>query len=316
MSVQTVTGEIAADDLGISLSHEHIIHRLILHSGKADNLFDDIDLMAGELESFCRAGGRTICDLTPVGVGRNPQALREVAIKTGLNIVSGMGLYQLEVVPAELLSWSRAELADYFVREAEGGSTGIPAGIFGEVTSHNEQHSDWSRYRLLDKEREIFQAAADAQRRTGLSIYTHAALGRAGVAQLRILIDAGADPSRIVIGHCDAQTHDDIEKDMSYYRLLLDEDACLGFDLFSWHEMVSDAARFQRVAALVAEGFADRILISTDTCRLSHLHANGGRGFDYLFTDVLPGLRAAGLDDADIGQITIKNPARLLTKSV
>ena len=314
MKVQTVTGEIAPEDLGTVLIHEHVIHNLNLHSGKADNIVDDVDLVAGELAGFREAGGRTICDLTPLGVGRNPRALKEVADRTGLNIVSGMGLYQLEVIPPEILSWSCEELADFFVREAAGGETGIPAGIFGEITSHNEDHADWWRYRLLDKEIEIFQAVAEAQRRTGLSIYTHASFGRGGMAQLRVLTEAGAVPDKIIIGHCDALTHEDIEKDMSYYHVLLDGGACLAFDMFSWDEVASDADRFERVAALVAEGFADRILLSTDTCRLSQLHASGGRGFDYLFTDIMPGLLQVGLTQQQIDQITVKNPARMLTR--
>lgn len=314
MKVQAVTGEISPENLGPTLIHEHVIHNLGLHSGKADNLVDDVDLMAEELAAFREAGGRTICDLTPLGVGRDPRALKEVAVRTGVNIVSGMGLYQLEVVPPEILSWSREELADFFVREAAGGEAGIPAGIFGEIASHNEDHADWRQYRLLDKETEIFQAVADAQQRTGLSIYTHASFGRAGVAQLRVLTEAGALPERIVIGHCDALTHEDMKKDMSYYHLLLDGGVCPAFDMFSWDEVASDADRFERLAALAGEGFADRILISTDTCRLSQLHTNGGRGFDYLFTDVMPRLREAGVEEADIHQITVENPARILTK--
>ena len=314
MTVRTVTGEIAPEDIGTTLIHEHVIHNLNLHSGKADNVVDDADLVAGELAAFRKAGGRTICDLTPAGVGRSPRTLKEIADRTGLNIVSGMGLYQLDVIPPEILSRSRQELADFFVREATGGDTGIQAGIFGEITSHNEDHADWQRYRLLDKEVEIFQAVAQAQQRTGLSIYTHASFGRGGVAQLRVLTEAGALPDRIIIGHCDALTHEDMEKDMSYYHELLDGGACLAFDMFRWDEVASDADRFKRVAALVAEGFTERVVISTDTCRLSQMHTHGGRGFDYLFTDVMPGLCQAGLTQRQIEQIVVKNPARILTR--
>ena len=313
-TVITVSGEVPAESLGVTMLHEHLIHRLSIHSGKADNTCLDVDLMAEELGAFRDAGGGTICDATPIDVGRDPSALRQVAEKSGVQVVSGAGLYQLEVWPDEMLTWSRSQLADHLVCQARGEDAGISAGFLGEIASHNEPHDDWEKYQLLDAERTLFAALADAQRRTGLAIYTHACLGRGGVAQLRVLSEAEARMSQVVIGHCDGQFHEDVEQDMSYYRILLEQGAWLGFDMFGWEQMAPDAERFRRIAALVGEGFADRIVISTDTCRLSQLRCHGGRGFGYLFTNVLPGLRQAGLSESDIHQMTVTNPATVLAK--
>ncbi len=148
---------------------------------------------------------------------------------------------------------------------------------------------------------------------TGPVDSTHASVGRHGVAQLRTLIEAGGDPQRVVIGHCDAQAHDDIDRDLAYYHVLLDEGAQLEFDLFGWDELLPDTQRCQRIAVLVREGFSDRLLISTDTCRRSQLQQLGGRGFVYLFTHVIPGLREAGVPGDAITQMTTTNPARMLT---
>jgi len=311
-SAMSVTGKVPLTSLGITLPHEHLIHRISVYSHKPDNTCLDVDLVVEELSIFRQAGGRTICDVTPLSVGRDPRALREVSQKSGVHVVSGLGLYELETWPDWMRKLSRSELADFLVAESQGGETGIAAGLIGEIASHNEDHSDWRKYRLWDEEAEIFRAVADTQRRTGLAISTHASLGRHGVAQLRTLIKAGCDPQRVVIGHCDAQGHEDPEVDLEYYHLLLAEGACLEFDLFGWEELLPDAQRFRRVAILVQEGFAGRLLLSTDTCRLSQLHRFGGRGFDYLFTTVLPGLRDAGISQEHIDQMTITNPARLL----
>jgi phosphotriesterase-related protein len=300
----TVTGEVEAGSLGVTLSHEHVIHKISIHSGNPDNTFVDRE-----------AGGGTVCDMTPVGIGRDPKALQEVSINSGVHIASGVGLYQLDVWPDELRRMSRTELADFIVREVNGESTGVKAAIIGEIASHNEpHHADWREYRLWDEEREIFHAVADAQQRTGLCVATHASTGRGGVTQLEAMIEAGGDPQRVVIGHCDCQMHEDIEKDLEYYHELLGVGASLEFDLFGWGgEHGSDAERCKRVSALVDEGFSDRLVLSTDTCRLSQLHQNGGRGFDYLFTGVLPGLREAGVPEEGIRQMTVINPGRVLT---
>ena len=313
-TVATVTGEVELESLGVTLPHEHLIHQISLHSHKPDNTCIDKELVAEELAVFRDAGGATICDVTPIGVGRDPRALQEVSRNSGVQIVSGLGLYMLEVWPEELRRLSRSQLADFLVREARGESTGIAAGLIGEIASHNEPHADWRKYRLWDEEREVFCAVADAQRRTGLFISTHASLGRHGVAQLRTIIKAGGDPRRVVIGHCDAQVHDDIKIDLEYYHTLLKEGAWLEFDMFGWDELLPDAQRFERVAVLVGEGFSNRLLLSTDTARLSQLHRFGGRGFDYLFTDILPGLKQAGVPEEHLRQMTVTNPAQVLTR--
>jgi len=305
--VQTVTGAVAAAELGLTLPHEHVIHDIARHSGNPDNVFDDVELMAAELRRFRAAGGGTVCDVTPLGLGRDAAALREVSVRSGVRIVAGVGFYQTDVWPDGAAALSTDALADLIVREVEAG-----AGLIGELGSHNAATPDWRRYALTDQELHLFQAAALAQQRTGLAISTHASLGRGGVAQLRALTAAGADPQRVVIGHCDAHTHADAARDMAYYRALLKEGAALEFDLFGWEELASDADRVERVALLAREGAADRVLLSTDTCRKSQLHNHGGRGFDYLPTAILPQLRQAGVSQEHIRQMTVANPARLL----
>jgi len=312
---RTVLGEVPIEKLGVVLPHEHVIHRISIHSGKADNAMEDVNLLADELRFFKAAGGGTICDVTPVNVGRDPAALREVSRLSGVHIVSALGLYQLDVWTADMLAMPRAELAGFLIRESQGEISGVAAGFLGEIASHNEpEHADWRKYQLTEKEAEVFQAVAEAQRETGLWISTHASHGRHGVAQLRCLADAGTEPSRVVVGHCDAQFHADPAPDFDYYNKLLDFGAMLEFDLFGWTEDTGpDEVRCQRIAELTRQGHTDRILLSTDTCRLSQLHRNGGRGYDYLFTHVLSGLRRAGVGEGELHTMTVSNPARILT---
>ena len=313
--VRTVLGEIDPAQLGVTLMHEHPIHRLSNHSGSPDNTCVDVDLVVQELALFREAGGGTVCDVTPIQVGRDTAALAEVSERSGVTIVSAFGLYQLDVWSDDILALSRDALADFIVRETEGDATGVPAGFIGEVATHNEPgKSDWKQYRLWDKEVPVFQSIADAQRRTGLFVSTHATFGRGGVAQLRVIADAGGDTSRVIIGHCDAMAHDDPALDFDYYEQILDFGAIMEFDLFGWGDVFfDDAIRIARLAELIRRGHADRLLLATDTCRLSQLQANGGRGFTYLFNYVLPALRDLGVPETDIHQITVANPARVLT---
>ena len=41
--VRTVTGTLDAGDLGVVLPHEHLIYRISVHSGRADNTCVDVE---------------------------------------------------------------------------------------------------------------------------------------------------------------------------------------------------------------------------------------------------------------------------------
>ena len=107
--VPTVTGRVPAIELGVTLMHEHVIHRISNYSHKNDNTCVDVDLAAEELMIFRDKGGGTVCDVTPIGVGRDPLALREVSERSGVHIVSAVGLYDPCTYPEEIRGAARAD---------------------------------------------------------------------------------------------------------------------------------------------------------------------------------------------------------------
>jgi predicted metal-dependent phosphotriesterase family hydrolase len=312
--ITTVLGDIPADELGPTLAHEHLYCDVSVHSGKADNVLHDVGLIAGEMAWFKQAGGRSIVEVTPVGIGRDPGKLREIAAASGVHVVSGIAFYDQSTYPAWVVSAPVGAVADYFVRQVEEGEDGVRAGLIGELMSHNEPVANAAGYRLEPLEQKIFAAAAQAQRRTGVAISTHASLGRAGHAQLNAFEQAGADLTRVVIGHCDAHWHEDIERDLEYYLPILERGAFCQFDMIGWEMLAPDQIRAERLAALVRLGHAGKISLSTDTCRLSQMHANGGRGYDYMWTSFLPRLRRLGVTESEIDLMLCAAPRAFLTR--
>ena len=311
--IATVTGEIAGDQLGRTLAHEHLYCDISISSGKADNKVTDVALVAAELLDFRRAGGQSIVELTPEGIGRDAAKLRDISQAAGVHVISGIAFYDQSTYPKWVHAATVDEIADYLVRHIDEGTDGVRAGLIGELASHNEPTPNPSGYRLHEPERRVFVAAANAQRRTGVAISTHASLGRAGHAQLDVLEQAGADLSRVVIGHCDAHWHPDIELDLKYYLPILERGAYCQFDLIGWTELAADEIRAERIAALVQLGYASKITLSTDTCRLSQLRRNGGRGFDYLWKSFLPRLRQRGVSERQIDSMLVDAPRSFLT---
>jgi phosphotriesterase-related protein len=312
--IVTVTGAIPATELGPTLAHEHLYSDFSVFSGKPDNCLTVPSEIVEELHWFRRAGGRTIVEVTPEGTGRDPVRLQEISKASGVQVISGIAFYEESTYPAWVRDASKDEIADFFIMQLEEGQAGVRAGVIGELTSHNEPEPNPSGYRLRDMERRVFEAAAEAQRWTGACITTHAALGRAGHAQLDVLERAGADLTRVIIGHCDAHWHEDPRHDLAYYLPILERGACCEFDLIGWTELAPDEVRSQRVAMLVAMGYARQLLLATDTCRLSHLRGRGGRGFDFLWVSFLPRLRALGVSDQEIQTMLVETPQRMFAR--
>jgi phosphotriesterase-related protein len=313
--VQTVCGEISDSELGPTLTHEHLICDFSATGGNPANKMEDWELIARELLHFREAGGRSIFEVTPHGLGNDPKALRRISEASEVHIVYGTAFYVEETYPAWVRTAAIDKIADFFISQIESGCEGIRAGLIGELASHNDDYPIADGYRLREGEERVFRAAALAQRRTGVAISTHACLGRGGHAQLDVLENAGADPSRVVIGHCDTYASDNAELDLAYYLPILKRGAYVQFDLIGWTDewpmCMTDEFRAKRLSSLIEYGHGDQLMISTDTSRLSHLHSNGGRGFDYVWRTFLPLLRAEGVTEESIQKILVENPRRI-----
>ena len=309
LHVQTVLGPIDPAELGVTLPHEHTQIALWHIPDRWDywQLTRDEPLILEELAAYRATGGRSLVDLTPEGVGRDPRWLAALAHASGLHIVMGCGWYREAYYPPDLLVDRRSvdDLADILVREAAEGvaTTGIRPGIIGEIGTDKP----W----ITAREERIHRAAARASRRTGLAITTHAVLSAVGRDQLRIFEEEGADPTRVVIGHADSYP------DLEHYLAIVERGASVEFDFlgmtFSAIERHGEGRIVELLCELLARGHAERILLSQDVCHDSQLQRYGGNGYTYLARTFVPRLREAGVSDADIDTMTVANPRRLLT---
>ena len=300
-SVMTVTGPVDASALGMTLTHEHLFINL-LREYRRDGLLHDVQLMCEEVTRFRSAGGGTIVDCTSQELGRNPLGLKQVSETTGIKIVMGTGHYRDPYLDR---AWfdrtSAANIADLMVAEITKGvdGTGVKAGIIGEIGA--------DKWFVSTAEERSFRAAALTQRRTGLTITTHAARWPVGREQLKILKEAGAEPNRIIVGHCDSVPDSDYHEEIARSGSYVQFDTIRGgseYDL----ERVSGY-----VLNLTRKGLADKILLSHDVCLRSQLSIYGGCSYDFIPTKFLPRLRKAGLTDDEIAVLVVENPRRALS---
>jgi phosphotriesterase-related protein len=308
--VMTVSGPMPPERIGFTLPHEHTGDRLWGLHGRDDffGLTFDEELIADELRDFRRRGGGCVVDLTLPGIGRDPERLRRLASRTQVAIVMGCGWYRAPYYPPEARIDQRTvdDLADELVAEYTHGvaGSGVRPGIIGEIGA--------DKWWVSAGEERVHRAAARAARRTGMAITTHSLHSDVGLAQLRIFEEEGADLTRVVIGHADTYP------DLDYYLAICDRGACVQFDNLGAHigDLVGEH-REPRVVELIVEllerGYSGQVLLSQDVCHDRHLKANGGNGYVYLQQHFLPTLRTAAVAEREITQITITNPARLLS---
>lgn len=303
--VQTVSGPLAAEDLGVTLIHEHVFIDMYAVSLSSAGVLLDEAMAADELLRFRAAGGVTLVDQTVLGLHPDLPALRRASLASGVRIVAGTGVYWHRFRPAWVAELDEAELEERFVSDLEEGvgeegvgEERIRAGIIGEIASG---------HRGIDPvEERVFRAAGRAAARTGVAVATHAIFTPVGLAQLDLLEAAGADPGRVVIGHADTCP------DGGYHRAVLDRGAWLAFDTVGQDDKASDEWRADRLAALADEGHLGRLLVSSDVCKRPALAAYGGGGYAHVLRSFLPLLRGRGFGEAEIGRLLVDNPRAVL----
>jgi predicted metal-dependent phosphotriesterase family hydrolase len=308
--VQTVTGPIPARELSFTLSHEHVgIGSYSRHARDPWDkwaLINDEDLLADELERFKAAGGSCIVDLTNIGLGRNPERILRLSERTGVPIVMGCGWYRggWGAPEARIDQRSTAALTDALLEEFEEGigPGHVRPGVIGEIGTDRS----W----VNAEEERVFRAVARASRRTGLGIMCHAMRPRVGTAELDVLLEEGADPGRIVIGHVDLCPH------LDYHLAMLERGASIEYDFLGQHSGRMHDAVEPRLIDLLIElldrGYAGQLMLSHDFGIAFNLHLVGGNGYTYLHDSFLPKLRARGVDDATIDRMMVLNPRRIL----
>lgn len=296
----TVLGPLEPARLGPTLMHEHLFIDLSGRKQDPDTRLDDLDLACREVDHLLAAGGLALVEVTCTGMGRDAAKLQALSRQTGLVVIASAGFYQQAYHPAYVAQKSEEELAEQLLQEVQEGldGTAVKPGILAEIgTSKGEIRPD---------EAKVFRAIARVHRETSLPISTHCTLGTMGREQLDLLEQAGADPARVIIGHQDLL--DDVELQASLAR----RGATIGYDTAGKESYMPDATRVRLITGLLERGLGHRIVLSMDVTRRSHLKANGGYGYSYLFDSLLPKLRQAGVSQAELDQMLVHTPRRLL----
>ena len=336
--IQSVTGPIESSQLGVCLSHEHILNDItswwhpphenapgsanladaevclanlwsLRHDPFAsrDNCrLDDLEIAVDEVNRFAALGGNTILEATSQSIGRDPLGLRQVSERTGVNIVMGTGLYLDSSQPPEVDKWAITEIVDAILTDVANGEDGIRPGFIGEIGVGSD---------FTPRERRSLIAASIAQRESGLPMQVHMpGWSRLGDQVIEVIEENGANLGAVVLCHSNPSGDD-----LAYQEALLARGVWLqydmiGMDFFFADQQVqcpSDEDNARNIVRLIERGWADRLLLSSDVFLKNLLRANGGPGYGHILEFFIPRLERHGLANADAMKLLTENVPRL-----
>ncbi len=302
----TTLGPKRSDELGMILPHEHVFVDLRTWDtpGYAQAETDDVvRLMAPELTRAQASGITAIVECSTVGVGRRADIERAVSEAAGLPLVIPTGIYREPWVPDWAHEASEGELAEWMLGELQGEieGSGVQAGWIKLSAGDDD---------LTACEAKILRAAATAARETNAAIGSHTIRGRVVRDQLDIVESMGLAPERFIWIHTQADADFEIHLEMGR------RGAWLEYDTIGNPDIEDDEYYIERIERLLDAGLGEQLLLSHDRGWYDPALPGGGepKPYTYLPDQFLPKLRASGVDEMTIRQLTHTNPFRAFAR--
>ena len=306
-AVQTVLGPVTPDALGPTDAHEHLFLRTPALPGEA---FTELEPMVAEASSVRAAGARAVADLTPIGLGRDPRALRLLAERTGLHVIAATGFHRDVHYPDG--HWALGEpedaLAELLVADLTEGMDErdwqgprprqgpARAGVIKLGASYQM---------LTPPERRRLAAGARAAVATGAPVAVHCELGTMAHELLDLLGQHGVPPGRVALAHLDHNPDPGLHAELAERGAFV---ICDGAGKVKYHP---DSLLIELVGGMAEAGHAGSLLLGGDTARRGNLRAyGGGPGMAHLFAVLVPRLRKAFGGEL-VDRLVVANPARL-----
>lgn len=336
--VNTVLGPVDAEELGITLMHEHLmvdatpwfsepeeasrrafsrrpVSMDMLGALKNEPFLcrDNCQLLdeqvaTEEIMRFRLAGGGTVVDPTCRGIGRDPEALKRISRSTGLHVVMGTGYYLSASHPAWLTSMSANDVANEIERDVREGVRGVKAGIIGEIGVSAD---------FTAEEEKSLRGAARAQGRTGAPLEIHLpGWERPAGRVLDIVEEEGGDLRSTILCHMNPSGDDpDYQTELASRGAWLEYDM-LGMDFFYADQQAqspSDQENARALERLKEFGLLGSVLLSQDVFVKIQLVRYGGTGYAHILEHFVPRLRRHGFTEEEIELLVRENPQRALT---
>ncbi len=304
--IMSVLGPISASEMGTTLAHEHILVDFIGADSTGFHRWDKqevIDKALPYLKAVQSQGCKTFMECTPAYLGRDPELMKSIALKTGLNILTNTGFYgsgKNNFIPSRAFQdepGGTGTLNGHAEFNTGIDGTGVRPGFIKISVDRNDS--------LIPMHEKLIQAAALTHLETGLAIMSHTGPDKPAFDQLDILEEYGVAPEAFIWTHAQAGT---LEGWIRAARM----GAWVSLDNVN-EKKIQDYA--ENLSAIKSAGLLDQVLLSHDSGWYRVGEEDGGRynGYTTIFTELIPALLQKGFDKEDIEQLLFHNPARAFT---
>ena len=302
--VITVDGEIPSGAMGKTLHHEHLLVDFIgadstgYHRWNRDSVVEKVLPYLLEIKNM---GYKTLVECTPAYLGRDPELLKMLSEKSGIQLITNTGYYSAvdaKFIPEHGFTETASQLAARWIDEAQSGieETGVYPGFIKIAVERGP---------MEEINRKVVEAACIAHKATGLTIMSHTGTAVPAFEQLEVLQEHSVHPSAFI------WTHAHNEKDFNKHFEAARRGAWVAFDNFK-------PGRLERYVdfalKMKTHGLLNKVLFSHDAGWYKPGEPGGGvfRGFTDIEEILIPALRDAGLSQQDIHMLFADNPARAL----
>ena len=309
-TVETVNGPIELEQLGLTLIHEHFRSADEAMRFQFPHLYDEEaewEAAISDARAVKGHGVKTVVEPSAMFLTRDAAFSKRVADESGLQILLATGVYTYEHLPQPLLNRNEDQIAEMFVHEIENGiqDTGIKPAFIKCAADEPGVNPNVEK---------IHRAAARASIQTGRPIMAHSRPeSGTGIDQMRVFTEEGVDPVKVQIAH----TGD--TDDLDYIERLLDTGCWIGLDRYGLDLFLPTDKRNATTLALLERGHVERMFLSQDFCSTldwfpaevaEYLRANEVPDWSmtFLFEQIIPGLKKAGMTDAQLDQMMVENP--------
>jgi predicted metal-dependent phosphotriesterase family hydrolase len=304
--VVTVTGPVPVASLGVVDAHDHLFLASPAMPGAE---FQDRDAAVAEVIEARESGIRTIVDMTPIGLGRRPELLRDVAEATGVHVVAASGYHRdAHYPPGHWVHDAPIDvLAERIVAELERGmhphdwtdpDAALDEARAGAIKGGGSYHH------VTPSERRRLEAIAIAARATGVAVLVHCENGTFGPEMVDLFAGWGLPTDRLLLAHMDRNPDAELHAEIAARGVTLE------YDTIARTKYHPDSVVLDLIESVAAAGHLDRIVLGLDLGQRDSFRAHGGGpGLRYLMERFVPRLRRRMGDDA-VERILVANPAR------
>jgi len=307
--IMTVNGPIPSSEMGITLSHEHVLVDFIGSDSTGYHRWNKqevAEVVTPHLSAIQNLNVQTLIECTPAYIGRDPELLRKLSNGTGLHLITNTGYYGAvnnKFIPASFYQMSAEEVSALWIDEFENGieGSGIRPGFIKIGVNPDDT--------LSPEHKKIITAAALTHQKTGLVIASHTGPEQPAFEQIKVLEAHGVDPSAFIWVHAQkGSLEGNIRAARSGAWISLDNvnitrppDAKFNV---KWYA--------ERIIALKEANLLHKVLISHDAGWYSPGEENGGnfRGFTGIFEVLVPLLKRSGFSQLDLDQLLVINPKK------